>query len=119
MRNKSWKNAASKHLMLIAAIGLAAPVQFVLVTPAVAAANNITPYLCKNYASSGVFSASEIGVCVGAQTTGYNYYVNGTGSFGGTVAEQCNYLLDIYPDYFYSQWDSFTQCLADNGGLAP
>jgi hypothetical protein len=114
MRNNSWKTAVT----MIAAIGLAMPGQFALVTPAMGQQipRNMWPSLCKQYASVGVTPANDVGACVGISDAGQNYFVNGRGNFQGAVATTCNYLLDIYPDYFYSQWDSYTECLADDAG---
>ena len=124
MRNGTWISAAKKRLMLIAAIGLSVPGQFALATPAVAGSNagpgpgTISVGDCKQNLGFGDISVNQLGVCIGTSATGYVYYLHGADT-GGAIAEACNYWLDIFPDYFYSQWDNFTQCLNDGAGLYP
>ena len=122
MRNRTWIMAAKKHLMLIAAIGLAVPGQFVLATPAMATTTPQGPPIdgeptCKFFVSIGLLSANQLGVCIATGTTGDRFFIDGRGDFNGFVAADCNYLLHVIPDYFYQFWDSYTQCLADDAGF--
>jgi hypothetical protein len=121
MQSKSWKAVAKKHLMLVAAVGLAIPGQFAVATPAVAASSSspaqfVRP-LCKFFVSLGVISSNDFGNCMGTQVTQTNYFISQRGDLQGAVAETCNWYLDNFPDYFYSQWDSFGECFADDAGF--
>lgn len=124
MRSRSSIKAATTYLMLVAAIGVATPGQWVLSTAAVAAPNagpnpgTISVGDCKQNLAFGGISTNQLGVCIGTSATGYVYYLKGADT-GGAIAEACNYWLSVFPDYFYSQWDNYTECLNDGAGLYP
>lgn len=119
MRFRSWISAARKHFMLAAAIALATPGQFVVPTPAVAGPppNTLGSWVqaeCQQAIAFGEISSNQLGLCVGTTATGFLDGVYGRAA-GGQAAEVCNYWLNVFPDFFHSEWDSYTACLADSG----
>ena len=121
MRTKTWKTAFRKRLMLVAAISIAIPGQFAVATPALAGQTSPPPgntneYWCKLFVTIGDLPANDVGSCNAYGTNGNNYQVYGRGDLTGFVATTCNYLRSVAPDYFYSQWDSIAECVADDAG---
>lgn len=108
----------------MAAISILVSSQFALATPTAAAPNASSPQgpsvdgeaTCKFLVSIGDLSANQLGACIATGTTGDRYFIDGRSDFRGFVAAACNYFRDVAPDYFYSQWDSIPECLADNAG---
>lgn len=95
--------------MLVAAVGLAAPTQLVITTPAHAGFNNI-PGFCKNYVASGEDPATNRGECISLLTSQFHYVYDGKNA-NAYAQHACNYYAEAAPDFFDSLWDSKQECM--------
>ena len=101
--------------MFIAAIGLAAPAQFVVTTPAQAEAGgyNGFPSYCKGYVGSGEDPNLNRGECITLLTNQWHYFHDDGRNANAYSVKACDYFAENYPDIYDSLWSSKQDCMSE------